>query len=87
MKIIDKIKCLFKPKTVLVKNDDGEEFRFKVHKGNQIWLAWIYPFPLEMKENGVLICKVKGIPAYNKPYEGWTWRPDDYVTECPNADY
>lgn len=78
----------FTRKTVIAKNWSGEEFRFKVHKGNQIWLSWFgYPFPLEMKNDGTFICKVKGIRGYNKPYPGWTWREDDHSTQCPDAEF
>lgn len=80
---------LFKRKTIIAKSLlGGEEYRFKVHKGNQIYLSWWgRPFPLKMKNDGTFICKCKGIRGYNKPYTLWTWRADDHSTECPNAEF
>lgn len=79
---------LFKPKTktVLARDKDKDEwFRFKVHKGNQIWLIWgSLPFPLELKEDGTTICKFKDIVGTNKPYP-WVWMEDD-GRECKNAE-
>lgn len=85
--LFKKFSKVFTRKTVIAKNDSGEEFRFKVHKGNQIWLTWCgLPFPLEMKDDGTFICKEKSVRAYNKPYTGWTWRADDHSTQCPDAE-
>lgn len=89
LKLFRKSPEYFTRKTVIAKNEcSGKEYRFKVHNENQIWLRWIYgPFPLEMKNDGTLICKFKGIRGYNKPYLGWAWRPDDHSTQCPDAEF
>lgn len=86
-----KIKCWFrkttpKPRTVLARDDlGGEWFRFKVHKGNQIYLLWFgYPFPIELQEDSSTVCKKKGIIGYNKPYY-WHWMEDD-GRECRQAE-
>lgn len=78
-------KPLPKPRTVLARaNMGGEWFRFKVHKGNQIYLYWFgYPFPLELQEDGSTICKKEGIKGYNKPYYGH-WMEDD-GRDCRDA--
>ena len=78
-------KPLPKPRTVLARaNMGGEWFRFKVHKGNQIYLYWFgYPFPLELKEDGSTICKKEGIRGYNKQYY-WHWMEDD-GRDCRDA--
>jgi hypothetical protein len=76
-----------KPKTVLARDEDKDEwFRFKVHKGNQIWLVWVFgiPFPLELQKDGTTICKFKDIRGTNKPYP-WVWMEDD-GRECKDAE-
>lgn len=85
-----KIKCWLgrvkiKPRTVLARADYSKEwFRFKVHKGNQIYLEWFgYPFPLELQEDGSTICKKKGVMIHNKRYY-WHWMEDD-GRECRDA--
>lgn len=79
---------LFKPKTktVLARDKDKDEwFRFKVHKGNQIYLIWgSLPFPLELQKDGSTICKFKDIVGTNKP-DPWVWMEDD-GRECKNAE-
>lgn len=78
-------KLLKKPKTVLAKPEfGGEWFRFKVHKGNQIYLDWFgYPFPVELQEDGSTICKEEKVVGYNKRYH-WRWIEDD-GRNCRNA--
>ena len=79
---------LFERKTVIGVRDDGKQARFKVHRGNQIWFSWFgYPFPCRMENDGSLTVLLEGLKGTGKKMLGWTWKPDDHSTECPNADY
>ena len=78
LKIKNWFKGIIRLKTVLASQDGKTWYRFKVHRGNQIWLEWFgHPFPLEMKEDGNLIIKDKNVRGYNKVYPSWRWREDD----------